>query len=84
MGYWTSANGDLFELFLKDSHSNDAVVATASKLMGADSTKAYPLEMVGCRGITITFPQGTLKGRVGLDRRQIIWNQAPTWYRQGI
>jgi len=102
-GYWTSTDGDLFEVFARADgdlfevfaradaaggsggpQKGDYVVASASGFMGASPTKMYPFTKKGCRSVSIPFPAGTLKGRIGLDRRRILWDYAPSWYRQGI
>ena len=85
-GYWSSTGGDLLEVFgpSRGTHHGEYLVATASGLLKADPDKAYPIKMKGCRSISIAFPAGVLRGRVGFDRRRIIWDRGLTWYRQGV
>ena len=91
-GYWTSSAGDLFEIWRVSSpggspggpQKGDYVAATASGFLGATTDGVYPVTKRGCRSVSISFPNGELRGRVGLNRRQIIWDNAPTWYRQGL
>jgi hypothetical protein len=91
-GYWTSPDGDLFEVWRVAApagspgapQKGDYVVATASGFLGAATGGVYPVTKKGCRSVSIPFPNGELRGVVGLDRRRIIWDYAPPWYRQGI
>lgn len=91
-GYWSSPDGDLFEVRQRrraagspgGPRKGDYAVSTASGFLGATSGGAYPIAPKGCRSVSIPFPNGELRGRIGLDRRRIIWDSAPTWYRQGL
>lgn len=91
-GYWTSSKGDFFEICQLDSpppipsgpQKGEYAVSTASGFLGAATDGVYPVTTKGCRTVSIPFPNGELRGRVGLDRRRIIWDRAPTWYRQGL
>lgn len=87
VGYWTSPAGDLFEVFpaaRRGGAAHEYCVSTASGYMGAAADGAYPIRLRGCRTVSIHFPAGVLEGRVGFDRRRLIWGRAPTWYRQGV
>lgn len=82
-GHWLTQSGDLFKVQAAPQNGG-YVVITTSRYLGADSNNTYPLRLRGCRSIEIEFPSGTLRGKVGFDRRRLIWSQAPTWYRQGL
>lgn len=87
-GYWSSSDGNLFEIYqllgsAGGPQKGDYAVSTASGFWGASTDGVYPITK-GCRSVAILFPDGELRGRIGLDRRRIVWDRAPTWYRQGI
>jgi len=81
-GYWSTPQGALFEVRVQPGGGFSA--STASKFLDAEPGRAYPVVRRGCRGAAIAFPSGALRGRVGLDRRRIIWDGSPTWFRQGV
>lgn len=83
-GYWASPTGELFEI-ARGSPAGGLRVATASGCLGARAGESYPLALQGYRRVSASFPQKTLRGRVALDRRRLIWKGggAP-WYRQGV
>jgi hypothetical protein len=74
--------GDLFEI-MKTRHRGRYAVATASKFLGAELENVYPLDIWGCRAVTISFPEGVLKGYMS-SNRYLIWDTAATWTRQGV
>jgi hypothetical protein len=77
-GYWATPGGDLFEI-------RGGRVATAAGVLGAEPGAAYTLRRTGCREVLAAFPRGELRGRVGLDRRKILWDGGePPWRRQGV
>lgn len=82
-GYWQTQVGDLFKIQAAPQNGGYAVVTTSGYL-GADPNTAYALKLRGCRTVEIEFPSGTIRGKAGIDRRRLIWNRAPTWYRQGV
>lgn len=82
-GYWTSPAGELFEIF-GGPQNGEYSITTASGFLGASPDKAYPLRVKGCRSVSIAFPAGTIRGRVGVDRRRLIWDNSQSWYRQGV
>jgi hypothetical protein len=81
-GFWSTPRGEFFEI--RGRPGSGCSVTTASGFLEAGPDRAYSVEMKGCRSVSIAFPAGVLRGRAGLDRRRIIWDGAPTWFRQGI
>ena len=89
VGYWSSPLGEFFELASnKRLQGCDRTVplsaVTASGFMGAKPAKAYPVVLGPGRQISIRFPLGEVRGRVGIDRRRIIWESQGLWIRQGV
>ena len=87
VGYWSSPDGSLFEISRRagnGSHDEEYVVSTASGILGAASGERYPVSRRGCRSVSVAFPHGALQGRIGINRRRVIWNRAPAWHRQGV
>ncbi len=82
VGYWAAPEGHLFELLL--SAPDELRLATASGFHGAVPGETYRVVRRGFRRISAELPRATLRGRAGLDRRRILWDDAPTWYRQGL
>jgi hypothetical protein len=83
-GYWATPSGDLFHIYDPPPQNGGYIASTASGFMGATQNGKYPVGFSGFRKITIAFPQGILQGRIGLDRRSIIWDNQQAWVRQGL
>ena len=81
VGFWSSPRGALFEI---SPARRGYVLTTASGYLGAVDGTAYPVKMRGCRSIQLALPKGTLRGKIGFDKRRILWRHAPVWHRQGV
>ena len=82
-GFWNSADG--FHFFMINKNTNGTYdVQTATRFLGSKPNVRYAITFSWCRGLEIVFPEGTLSGHMTLDRRTLIWDRFPTWYRQGV
>ena len=82
VGYWSTLGGAFFEI--AETPRGGVSVTTASGFMGARPGESYPVVVKGCRSVFVRFPSGSLRGRLGLSRRRLVWKKAPAWLRQRV